>query len=191
MKGARERILEKAQDLFYTQGFRNTGINQIIEESGTAKASFYQYFKSKDDLAIAYLKYYESHIVNAMDRLMSKHTHINKFFKAWPRVLFRDIKYMKKFNGCPFANFVSQLESDDSGPVADEVHHIIQRMYDNLEKYFKQCIDRGELSKNQDPRELAKRVLHVYQGGMMMAKISGDLSYVENMENMFLKVVEN
>jgi AcrR family transcriptional regulator len=43
----RERILKTATHLFYIQGIKNTGINQIIAESMVAKASFYQYFPSK------------------------------------------------------------------------------------------------------------------------------------------------
>ena len=37
---ARERIVETATGLFESQGFAATGINQIIAESKTAKASF-------------------------------------------------------------------------------------------------------------------------------------------------------
>ena len=52
----RERILETAQRLFYQQGYRATGINQIIKEAKVAKASFYEHFSSKDELALAYLR---------------------------------------------------------------------------------------------------------------------------------------
>jgi AcrR family transcriptional regulator len=59
MKGkrntARETILETADRLFYHQGYHATGINQIIDEAATAKASFYQYFPSKEALGKEYL----------------------------------------------------------------------------------------------------------------------------------------
>ena len=58
----RERLLETAARLFYAQGYRCTGINQIIEEAQVAKASFYHHFKSKEDLLIAYLE--RAHDVN-------------------------------------------------------------------------------------------------------------------------------
>ena len=54
--GPRERILETAQNLFIHQGFRSTGINQIIKEAKVARASFYDHFPSKDDLGLAYLQ---------------------------------------------------------------------------------------------------------------------------------------
>ena len=52
----RERIVATASDLFYTQGYRATGINEVIKQSGVAKATFYSHFPSKDDLCLAYLE---------------------------------------------------------------------------------------------------------------------------------------
>ncbi|MCU0490639.1 MAG: TetR/AcrR family transcriptional regulator [Chloroflexaceae bacterium] len=52
----RERILQTATRLFYSQGYHTTGINQIIAEAQVAKASFYDHFPSKDALAVAYLQ---------------------------------------------------------------------------------------------------------------------------------------
>src|SRR6478736_1692930 len=52
---AREKILATAFRLFYAQGFRAAGIDTIIAESGVAKATFYKYFPSKDDLILTYL----------------------------------------------------------------------------------------------------------------------------------------
>ncbi len=51
----RERILDAAAKLFHKQGYNNTGINQIISVSKVSKASFYDHFKSKDDLCIEFL----------------------------------------------------------------------------------------------------------------------------------------
>ncbi|NLR79778.1 TetR/AcrR family transcriptional regulator [Chitinophaga eiseniae] len=55
-EGAKERILHTAAELFYQQGYQATGINQIIEEAGIAKASLYQHFSSKETLLTAYLQ---------------------------------------------------------------------------------------------------------------------------------------
>lgn len=54
--GVKERIIETASELFYFQGYNQTGINQILAESGVAKASMYQHFRSKEDIAVTYLK---------------------------------------------------------------------------------------------------------------------------------------
>jgi AcrR family transcriptional regulator len=51
----RERILEVAERLFYTEGVRATGTEKIMSVSSVAKATFYRHFKSKDALVLAYL----------------------------------------------------------------------------------------------------------------------------------------
>lgn len=51
----KDRIIETASELFYNNGYNQTGINQIIAEAGVSKSSMYQHFRSKEDIAVAYL----------------------------------------------------------------------------------------------------------------------------------------
>ena len=49
-RNTRGRIVSAAWRLFYEQGYDNTTVEEIIEESGTSKGSFYHYFEGKDAL---------------------------------------------------------------------------------------------------------------------------------------------
>lgn len=51
------KIVKAAWELFYKQGYDDTTIEEIVDESGTSKGSFYHYFESKDALlgSLAYL----------------------------------------------------------------------------------------------------------------------------------------
>lgn len=51
----RKRIVEAAQKLFYTEGIRATGVEQIADEARVTKRTLYYHFRSKDDLIEAYL----------------------------------------------------------------------------------------------------------------------------------------
>ena len=55
MTTTREKLLDVAADLFYTQGFQSVGIDQIYGQVGITKTAFYKHFESKDDLIIAVL----------------------------------------------------------------------------------------------------------------------------------------
>lgn len=46
----RNEILDTAERLFYTKGYTKTTINDILNEIGIAKGTFYYYFKSKDEV---------------------------------------------------------------------------------------------------------------------------------------------
>ncbi|NJN71940.1 MAG: TetR/AcrR family transcriptional regulator [Limnothrix sp. RL_2_0] len=53
---AKDRILAAASKLFYAEGIQHVGIDRIIAESGVAKMSLYNNFKSKDELIAACLE---------------------------------------------------------------------------------------------------------------------------------------
>ncbi|MCC0808411.1 TetR/AcrR family transcriptional regulator [Methylobacterium sp. W2] len=57
LPSARDRILNKAQALFYQNGVRGTGVDRIIAEASVTKVTFYRHFPSKDDLVLAYLEH--------------------------------------------------------------------------------------------------------------------------------------
>ena len=50
-----DRILDAAYELFSRRGIRAVGVDQLIERSGVAKATFYRHFPSKNDLVLAFL----------------------------------------------------------------------------------------------------------------------------------------
>lgn len=51
-----ERILAAAAELFYANGLRGVGVDQVIAASGVAKSTLYVHFRSKDELVAAYLR---------------------------------------------------------------------------------------------------------------------------------------
>lgn len=73
-RNTRGRIVSAAWKLFYEQGYENTTVEEIIEDSHTSKGSFYHYFDGKDALlsTLSYLfdeKYEE--LTDIMDPSMS------------------------------------------------------------------------------------------------------------------------
>ena len=49
-RNTRGKIVSAAWKLFYEQGYDDTTVEEIVEESGTSKGSFYHYFSGKDAL---------------------------------------------------------------------------------------------------------------------------------------------
>lgn len=49
-KSTKKKIVSAAWKLFYEQGYDNTTVDDIVEESETSKGSFYHYFEGKDAL---------------------------------------------------------------------------------------------------------------------------------------------
>jgi len=105
---AETRILKTASDLFYRQGYRSTGTNEIIQKAKVAKASFFYHFPTKEALAVAYLK--DLHAREARNLL----DFVNKWQKPYDRFL-AVIKWIEPWiksndlRGCGFLNMVSEV----------------------------------------------------------------------------------
>ncbi|HEY0106794.1 MAG TPA: TetR/AcrR family transcriptional regulator [Rhizomicrobium sp.] len=56
-KRAAERIRESARHLFYREGIRAVGVEEIVTRAGVTKPSLYRSFPSKDELAADYLRH--------------------------------------------------------------------------------------------------------------------------------------
>ncbi len=55
----REYILGVASELFSSRGINATSVDTIVAEAGVAKVTLYKYFKSKEQLILAYLRQYD------------------------------------------------------------------------------------------------------------------------------------
>ena len=116
---ARDRLLKTAANLFTERGYVAVGINEIIDRSQTAKASFYHHFPSKENLCLTWLE--ETHarstarhdaILNAPGNSESKVLEYFSALKEW--------MHTKDYRGCPFTNTVSSLDKA-SPPISEQV----------------------------------------------------------------------
>src|SRR5262249_34201216 len=107
--GARQRILETADRLFYQEGVRAVGIDRIIAEADVAKMSLYKHFPSKDDLILAVLKYREESVLAFFHSAIERHDKkaaksLSAFF-----LTLKDFFKSPGFRGCPFQNAAIEL----------------------------------------------------------------------------------
>jgi AcrR family transcriptional regulator len=52
----RDRIVDAANRLFYSEGIRSVSVDAVAEKAGVTKRTLYYHFKSKDELVGAYLE---------------------------------------------------------------------------------------------------------------------------------------
>lgn len=180
-EGVRDRIVSTANRLFRVQGFDRTGINQVIDESKTAKASFYQYFPSKDDLGRAYLSEYQKTQIAGIKAIMAKYPDPREFAGAWMRFAKREIRHGNLF-GCPVGNFRAQIGSSREfdaviGPMTSEV-------IEALEEYFTRARAAGKVRADLNPHSLARGMFAAYHGSLQAWRLSGDLTFLDEMERL-------
>ena len=70
---AADRIKQTARDLFYREGIRAVGVDEIVSKAGVTKPSLYRSFSSKDELAAAYLRDYDVEFWTRFERAVAAH----------------------------------------------------------------------------------------------------------------------
>jgi AcrR family transcriptional regulator len=107
-RGARERILRAATDLFYDQGINSTGIEQLAEVAHVSKRTLYQHFASKDVLVVEYLRRVVDQRLPTLGTLLR-----DTGRPARERLL--GIYDLEGARGCPYLNASAEL-SDPTHP---------------------------------------------------------------------------
>lgn len=140
MPKPRERILNTAMVLFHRQGYNNTGINQIIEEAEVSKASFYQHYKSKDDLCIEFLNKRYDYWISELEKFTAETETIQeKFQKSFDFLI--DMNEREDFRGCSFLNILSEIPADK-----EEIHKVIRHHKYKLRECFNEDIQNDMIS---------------------------------------------
>ena len=164
-QGVKERIIETASDLFYNNGYNQTGINQIIAEAEVAKASMYQHFRSKEDIAVAYLKQRHINWMNSLIEFVSK-ADSNK------EKLIMSFDYLKtwldevNYRGCGFQNIICDLPQDQQ-KIKDQVllhkNDLKDLVYKLLKESKEYNVDTAE--------EIGNELLVLMEGAIMLSQI--------------------
>jgi AcrR family transcriptional regulator len=68
-----DRIRKTARELFYREGIRAVGVDEIVARAGVTKPSLYRSFSSKDELAAAYLRDYDGEFWVRFEQSATKH----------------------------------------------------------------------------------------------------------------------
>lgn len=136
----KERIINTTFELFAKQGYNSTGINQIISEANVARASFYQYFKSKEDLCVEFLKVRHEYWFKELHQFTSKKENVqSKIISSFDFIIYMNEK--ENFRGCSFLNILSEIPADNL-----KILNVIQQHKKDLRTYFSELMEDKDLS---------------------------------------------
>lgn len=170
---SKRRIIECAAELFFKNGYNNTGIKEILEETQLPKGSFYYHFKSKKDLAIEVAEYYKNKIGSWILRI-SKDKTWREFIDNLIDDIISDAKD-EKYYGCPFATLASEMAFLDPEVVQS---YSIPMM--NLISVFSNMLEFSGISKEQ-LEDSAKKAFALFEGYVMYYRVTKDIKILETL----------
>lgn len=175
----KERILKIAMELIYERGFVNTSVQDILDKCKLTKPAFYYYFPSKDYLGIEYLTKQEELNREYLLALMNSSKTPEDFATKWVSVIKKWSK-VKKYNGCPFVNFLNQLEI--SNTKFNTKFKEIELGWTSLYKdYLLGQANKNLIDKNIDFDKAARKMALIYEGSINLWKMSRDVKYLDFM----------
>ena len=175
----KEKILKVAMELIYEKGFVNTSVQDILDKCKLTKPAFYYYFPSKYELGIEYLTKQEEVNRDFLLTLMNSSKTPEDFTAKWVSVIKKWSK-VKKYNGCPFVNFLNQL--DISNTKFNSKFKEIELSWTSVyKKYLQEQSSKGLIDKATDLDKVARKMALIYEGSINLWKMSRDLKYIDFM----------
>ena len=180
---AKQRLTDAAMDLIWENSYGATSVDAICDRAGVKKGSFYYFFKSKSDLAVA-----------ALDDFWDKHrAEFDSMFSATVPPLERLKRYFD-FNyrtmaelqikcgavlGCPLTSLGSEICGQDT-VLLHKIHQLLDRKLTYLESAIRDAHAQG-LVNAPDAEAKAKALFLFIQGSLAQARIENDMEVLRNL----------
>ena len=163
----RQRLINAAKARFYREGFRNVGIDAILDDVGITKTAFYKHFESKDDLMVAVLEDVDRFLQEKLSQLVRE--------KGGPspagqlRALVDVIGMIiadKNWHGCIFVNAIMEfpLPHDPANQAATRHKRLFEDFIHEL----------AERADADDPKALAQELSMLLEGAYITRTVTRD-----------------
>jgi TetR/AcrR family transcriptional repressor of nem operon len=173
----RDKLVAAGLELFHTKGYNACGVSDITEAIGVPKGSFYNYFKSKELLALAVLDLYQGLL--GLDALQDKSKppipRLRSLFESYITVHVN----WQFGRGCLLGNFGAELSSQ-SPAIRKALKKISERSRDAVASVLQEAKGRGDIAKHHDPQETAIFLFNAWQGAVINSKVTRSRAPFDN-----------
>ncbi len=163
----REKLLFVAMDFFYNRGIHAVGLDQILQEVGVTKTTFYNHFESKDDLVLETLRRRDELESQAWDREVTKRAGYDPKARILATFEVLDMWFTNPaFIGCQFINVAHEFPSP-----YDPVHKIAAEHATRTMDTFEML---AEAAGADDPAALAEELSVLISGAITCRLVNGN-----------------
>jgi len=180
---ARERLLDSCQALMHEKGYTAVGVGEVCSRAGVNKGSFYHFFPSKQELALAVIDEFGAASGDQLGRVLESDAppldRLERFFEVTYESQ-RDLRdACGKLLGCPIGNLALEMGSQDA-VLRDRLRAVLDGQIDRFAAVLQEAIARGDLPQ-QDARATAASLLALVEGTLLLAKASDDVEVLRDL----------
>ena len=164
----RQKIVEEAARLFNQNGFSGCSMSELMKATGLEKGGIYRHFDSKEQLAAEAFEY------AWRDAIQTRTHDLGKVSNAveWLKQFIDNFVHRRPTvpGGCPLLN--TAIDADDGSPVLRRLALSALRGWrDELIEVARRGIQRKEIRRRVNPKQVADLVISSLEGALMMSRL--------------------
>ena len=172
-RASRERIVERAAELFAERGIAATTVDEVLAAAGAGKGQFYHYFRGRDELAAAAVGFRCAQVVAGLTQALGGVSSLAGLEEA----LAGFIAGFEQAGlpGCPIGTLAAEVAGRN-----EEARLQAAAGFDAWERLLADALERmrqrGELRADASPAVLATGLLATIEGGMVLSQARKDMA---------------
>jgi AcrR family transcriptional regulator len=172
-RASRERIVERAAELFAERGIAATSVDEVLAAAGAGKGQFYHYFRGRDELAAAAVGFRCAQVVAGLTEALGGVSSLAGLERALGA--FAAGFEETGMPGCPIGTLSAEVAGRN-----EEARRQAAAGFDAWERLLAGALERmrerGELRADAEPAVLATGLLASLEGGMVLAQARRDMA---------------
>lgn len=180
----KERILATARDLFHGRSYADVGIKEICTLAKVQKGSFYHFFPSKRDLAMAVIDsmaddWAHGFVAEAFDEALPPLERLDYMVDAvyfWQKAAKNLEGHMP---GCLFGNLALEISTRDE-VIRARLNAVFNKASARFHQALEEAVENGEIPP-LDTEATATAMLAYLEGVILLAKTRNDPDVVRSL----------
>ena len=173
----RERLIEEGIASLLRDGYHGTGLKALLDRVEVPKGSFYNYFESKEDFAVAAIERYAECLAKELQDALAEAPDAMSGLRAFFKSQMEAFAKAEFIGGCLVANLGSELEGNDACREVLEKSMLGYR--DGLLGAIRTAQAEGSLREDLSDEAMADLLVAAWEGAVIRMKIQRSLAPLE------------
>lgn len=184
-----EVVLDKAVNLFWTNGYNATSAQDLVDGLGISRSSLYDTYGDKYQLFKNSLLQYRKKFAGGMIQMIDNSDDYEKTLKDIFHYVVTESLKEKCSKGCFMVNSSIELAPHNS-EIAEIVNDNMKNIEDALFRLIKKGQDIGQFSKGHSARSLARFIFNTISGIRVASKSGADKKVFDDIVQVTLSVLK-
>jgi TetR/AcrR family transcriptional regulator, transcriptional repressor for nem operon len=188
---SRQRLMDAAHELIWEYSYGAVTIEAICERAGVKKGSFYYFFDSKSDLAVAAISAWRDERVALIQTLYRVGSpaleRVWKYLDFVSHEQIEDYEKNGQILGCPLFTLGSEICTQD-----ERLRSLIQEILSIGARFFEDAVEEAQASGEIETANtaLTARLLWAfYEGTLTRARIENNPELIRNLSSDALELI--